>query len=352
MANILFKSEKHEASFHSPLQDMQLVNQSLEVRFDPLTGHQSVFNSALEDKAKLSFPDTDFDYLEQRAEETEQSCFLCPPDWRKNTPRYPEVFLSSGRLEKGQATLFPNLFPVAAYHGMIRLGDKHLRKLNDLPAWLLDDGFSAALDFVRRCHEYDPKMRFATINANYQLPAGASLIHPHFQVLNSPEPSTHHQLLLQKCAEYQTQNTSNYWQDLVEEEKAIGRRWIGQINESQWITAFSPMGFNEIQIVWPERQSFLDWSDKDVQDLALGLNHILGVWHDMNLSSFNFSCFSAPLGRDSPHFCCVMRIVNRQNVFPHHRTDDYFLQKLMRNELILNRPEKLAQWMRKDFPES
>ncbi|MFW6178830.1 MAG: hypothetical protein ACOC43_10775, partial [Desulfohalobiaceae bacterium] len=60
--------------------------------------------------------------------------------------------------------------------------------------------------------------------------------------------------------------------------------------------------------------------------------------------------FSAPLGQDSPHFCCMMRLVNRQNVHAHHRTDDYFFQKLLQNELILNRPEDLAQWMQKGFP--
>lgn len=350
MTKILFKTEKQESVLHNPFQDMQLSRQSLEVRTDPLTNHQSVFNSALEDKAKISFPDTDFHYLEQRAKQTQEHCFLCPADWHKYTPRYPEQFLPTGRLEKGQAALFPNLFPLAAFHSMLRLGDKHLRKLNQFPTELLADGFALALDFVRKCHAYDPDMRFATMNANYQFPAGASLMHPHFQIMTSPSPSTHHQLLLKKSADYQTRNNSNYWQDLLQEEKDLSQRWIGQINQSHWISAFSPIGHNEIQIIWPERQNFLQWSDQDVQDLALGLSHIFGLWHDMRLSTFNFTCFSAPLDQDSPHFCCLMRIVNRQNVIPHHRTDDYFFQKLMQNELILNRPEVLAQWIQKNFP--
>jgi galactose-1-phosphate uridylyltransferase len=352
MTRIEFRTKPQEAAFHSPLHDMELVRQALELRFDPLTGRQSIYNSALADKAAAAFPETDFDYLQHRAEATRERCFLCSQDWKKHTPTYPEALIPTGILERGQAALFPNLFPVAPFHSLIRVGDKHLRTLDDFPIDLLADAFSVALEFVLACHAYDPGMRYATMNANYQLPAGASLMHPHFQILGSSEASTHHAQLLEKSAEYRARNGGSYWLDLVEEEKDRGERWIGQINQSCWMTSFAPMGQNEVLAVWPWRQSFLDWSEQDVWDLAAGLSHVLRVWHQMRLSSFNFSCFSAPLGEDSPHFCSVLRMVTRQNVIPDHRTDDYFLQKLMRNELILNRPEKLAQWMRKDFPES
>ncbi len=350
MSKIEFKVSEQYSSFHNPFQDMELVTQKLEVRTDPLTGHQSVLNPDLEGKAQILFPDTDFEYLEQRGDATLQNCFLCPADWKKNTPSYPEDFLPSGGLEYGQATLFPNLFPIGAYHSVIRLGDQHLRKLNDFPVQLLTDGFTVARDFVRKCHDYDPEMRYATINANYLFPAGASLVHPHFQIISSPTPCTHLEQLLDKSVGYHDRNHSCYFQDLAAEEKRLGQRWIGEINNTCWITAFAPMGYNEIQVIWPEKESFLQWTDQDVRDLALGLNHILSVWYGMNLSTFNFSCFSAPLDQDSPHFRCVMRIVNRQNVMPHHRTDDYFFQKLMQNELILNRPEELASRMRQGFP--
>ncbi len=349
MSGIRFKIEHQQSVFHSPLKNMELTFQELEVRTDPLTGQISVLNSGLAGKSQILFPDTDYDYLLQRGEETRQTCFLCPPDWRKNTPAYPEEFLPEGRLEYGQAALFPNLFPIGAYHSVIRLGDKHLRMLNDFPVQLLTDGFKVALEFVRKCQAYDPSMIYATINANYLFPAGASLIHPHFQVISSPTLSTHHQLLLQKSFEYRDKYSSSYWDDLVQKEMN-SERFIGRISSSCWLAAFAPMGFNEIQVIWPERQSFLHLTDEDVHDLALGLGHLLDVWHEMKLSTFNFSCFSAPLGRDTPHFCCVMRIVNRQNVIPHHRTDDYFFQKLMRNELILNRPEELARRVRTEFP--
>ncbi len=353
MTKINFAVDHQQSVFHNPFQNNELVTLPLEVRTDPLTGHQSVFNTALEGKAQILFPDTDYDYMAQRAEETVSTCFLCPEDWRSKTPAYPKEFIPEGILEHGQAALFPNLFPVAAYHTVIRLGDRHFRKLDELNPDLLADGFTVALDFVRRSFEYDPTMRYPTLNINYMLPAGASLMHPHMQILNSPTPSSHHQLLLDQSRRYKKKNNTSYWTDLVNEEKASNQRYIGQTGEAHWLTAFSPTGYNEVQAIWPQKQNFLQFTEKDIRDLSRGLSHILKVMHSMKLSSFNFACFCAPLNEpasDEPEFACFLRLVNRQNVLPHHRTDDYFFQKLLKNELILNPPEKLAEWMKENFP--
>ena len=353
MTTINFDANMQQSVFHNPFQNNELLTQTLEVRTDPLTGHQSIFNTGLEGKAQILFPETDYDYMAQRAEETVSTCFLCPADWRKNTPTYPKDFLPEGILEYGQAALFPNLFPVAAYHSVIRLGDRHFRKLDELTPDLLKDGFTVAIDYIRKIFEYDQTMCYPTLNINFMLPAGASLMHPHMQILNSPTPSSHHQLLLEKSRAYMEKNQSSYWTDLVNDEKSLDQRYIGQTGNAHWITAFAPTGFNEIQAVWPQKQNFLQFDEKDITDLTEGLSHILKTWHSMKLSSFNFACFCAPLNepvQDIPELACFMRIVNRQNVIPHHRTDDYFLQKLLKNELILNPPEKLSQWMKKDFP--
>jgi hypothetical protein len=41
--------------------------------------------------------------------------------------------------------------------------------------------------------------------------------------------------------------------------------------------------------------------------------------------------------------------VNRQNFYPNYRNDDYFLQKLLGTDLILNLPEDLAREAKKLF---
>ena len=69
----------------------------------------------------------------------------------------------------------------------------------------------------------------------------------------------------------------------------------------------------------------------------------------MGVSTFNFTLYSGPLGAHDEAFRCFLRVISRQNVYENYRTDDYFLQKLLRNELILTPPETLAASLRDAF---
>jgi galactose-1-phosphate uridylyltransferase len=349
MGQIAFIQRHQQAPFHNPLKGGDLDIQNIQVRLDPLTGHQSIFNGALEDKVSILFPETDRSYVAQRAEETQRTCFLCEGRWRETTPRYPVNLLPEGRLVRGETVLFPNLFPLAACHAVVMVGNRHYRDLDDFPPALLYDALSASVDFIARCHASNPEMAYFTLNANYLPPAGASVVHPHLQVLGSPHPGTHHQLLLDASRHYHAQNGTCYWQDLTETEWNEGVRNIAIIGNSHWLAAFSPLGVNEVNAVWTERENFLQWTEDDIRDMAEGLSGILRAYQDLGCSTFNFSCFSGPLGTSIPEFRCMLRLINRQNLMPHHRTDDYYFQKLLRNEIIVRRPEALAEQFRRYF---
>lgn len=349
MPKIVFNSWKHVVEFHSPLKNGELDSQTIEVRQDPLTGHQSVLNEALRDKVSFSFPDTDFEYLRQRMADTVGGCFLCGGKWRAISPRYPERLLPGGRLQKGEAALFPNLFPLAAYHAVVMVGEKHGRTLDEFSPSLLFDALSVSLEFIGRCFESDPGTPWFSINANFMPPAGSSIMHPHFQILGSPLPSSHHRVLFENSLAYQRDKGSCYWTDLIETEKESGQRWISDLGPSSWFTAFSPIGSNEVNGVWPNRSNFLEWDKDDIQAMAEGLSHTLLAFHELKFSSFNFACFSGPLGKASPEFRCLLRLVNRQNMHLHYRTDDFYLQKLHKDEIIVYPPEYLASLIGKKF---
>ena len=82
------------------------------------------------------------------------------------------------------------------------------------------------------------------------------------------------------------------------------------------------------------------------EGLAQGLSCVLRGYDSMGVSTFNFAVYSGPLGEQDDSLRCYIRIISRQNVYENYRTDDYFLQKLLRNELILTPPEILATTMR------
>ena len=335
------------STIHNPMLGGKLDTQQIEIRRDPLTGHQSAFNARLEDKVAMFYGATDAALVEKLAAESEPKCFLCAERWKTSTPTYPEELVPGGRIQVGEAVLFPNLFPVAQVHAVIRVGGRHLLPLSQFGSALVKDAFAAAMQFVRRLHQAEPTARWATLNANYLHPAGASIAHPHFQVVGGNLPCTWLERAVEKSLAWAREKRSCYWTDLVDAERQSGERFIGATGPAQWLTTFSPEGANEVLAVLPQRSSFLELDDADLAGLADGLSRVLAGYQAMGISTFNFALYSGELGGKGDAFRCCLRLVSRQNVYANYRADDYFLQKLLGNELILTRPEGLATHLRK-----
>lgn len=330
------------APFINPLKNWQLDEQPLEFRRDPLLGHVSVFSPAIQGKRDILFPAPDPSFVQSVADATRPSCFLCDGKWEKMTPKYPDELIPGGRLRKGEVVLFPNLFPTSSYHAVIMLGNSHYRTLDDFPEDLLGDAFDVSLEFIRTVFEKNRQMVYATVNANYLPPAGSSVFHPHVQILMAPVPSTHHEKVLRASRRYYEEHGSSYWRDLVDTEYRKGDRYVMNIGSSHWIMAFSPVGTNEVLGIFPDKGNIVKWDQDDVMALAKGASLVLKFYHQQGFSTFNFSLFSAPLGDDSICYAAFVRFVCRQNFVPNYRTDDYYLQKLMENEIIASTPEELA----------
>lgn len=346
---IRFERRLQKSVLHNPMMEYRLDVQEIEIRRDPLTGRQSVFNPRLEDKAALFFGPSDYELIERLARESEARCFLCGDRWKRMTPAYPEEMIPGGRVEEGEAVLFPNLFPVSQVHAVIRVGSKHYIPLDEFSPRIIREAFLASRRFVERLSRADASARYLTLSGNYLGPAGASIPHPHFQLLGSDIPFTHLDELLTLGREYQKTHGACYWTDLVETERDLGFRFISQTGAVSWIASFSPQGTNEVLGVLPGRRDLLEMVEDDYADLSEGLSAVLRGYGALGISTFNFSLYSGPLGARDDSFRCFLRIISRQNLYENYRTDDYFLQKLLRNELILTRPESLASILRTSF---
>lgn len=346
---IRFEKHFQKSTFHNPMMGNKLDTQEIEIRSDPLTGHRSIFNPRLEDKVAVFFGPSDLALIERLARESEPRCFLCGDRWKMMTPTYPEDLIPGGRVQKGEAVLFPNLFPVYQVHAVIRVGGRHYLPLNEFSVPMVLEAFLASGEFARTLFKADPTFRFVTLNGNYLGPAGASIPHPHFQVVGGDIPFNSLESLLARSSEYLNRWSSCYWTDLVDKEKELGSRTIGRTGSTDWITTFSPQGTNEVLGILTGKRDFLEMDEQDLRGLAEGFSAVLRGYHSLGISTFNFSLFSGPLGAKDGAFRCQMRIISRQNVYENYRTDDYFLQKLLRNELILNTPESLASRLREAF---
>lgn len=348
MGKIAFEKFVSTFTILNPFNGFAPEEHSVEVRKDPLLGDTSVYNPYLRDKANAFFGKNDNDLIKKLAEETAGSCIFCGENARQRTARYPDHLLPGGRLEKGEAVLFANLFSLAPHHPVIVLSKAHFLRPSEITPQLLADGFHAARLFLNDRYQQDVTLAFATVNCNYLLPAGASLVHPHMQMLVTPMPYSYHARLLHGSTEYLMRSGTYYYADLLDEEARSGERYIAKHGAWHWLTAFSPLGANEIMAIHEAEGDLGRVTVRDLRELAEGISRVLGLIESLGHLSFNFTLYSAR-GSETIGFRCIFKIVTRQNLYPNYRNDDYFLQKLLQSELIFTLPEDLAKEARKVF---
>ena len=248
MGTIDFERAESRLVVRNPLRGFAAEEQRLEVRRDPLLGGTSVLNPFLASKAGF-FGTNDREFIARLVEQSAASCVFCGEALARKTAMYPEDLVPGGRLARGEATLLPNLFALAAYHPLVVLSRAHFLELEGFTPALLADGLGLAREFLRHAFHRDRTVPYAFVGANYLLPAGASIVHPHLQMLVSPVPYGRHERLLDACRAHDERHGGSLLQDLADEEERLGARSIGRRGGWRWSAAFAPQGCNEILAV-------------------------------------------------------------------------------------------------------
>ncbi len=349
MGKIIFEKVLSTLTILNPFSDFSPEDHRVEVRKDPLLGDTSVYNPYLKDKAKAFFGQNDPDLIQRLVDESAGNCIFCGENVVSKTACYPSDLMEEGRIRKGKAVLFSNLFSLGAYHPVIALCGSHFLKLSEFTPGVLSDGFETAQEFLRRVSCRDPSAVFTAICSNYLLPAGASMVHPHLQMLVTPVAYSYHGRMLAAGRRYFEENGSSYYDDLIAEEKRTDERYIVQHDNWHWMAAFSPMGSNEFIAIHDKEADFGGLPATDLHDLAYGISRVLLLYEQMGYLSFNYSLYAVQQGGREEGQRCVFKIISRQNLYPNYRNDDYFLQKMLQTELIFNLPEELAAQLKKIY---
>ncbi len=349
MSKIQFKSSELPLTILEPSKEFAEGLHTVIVREDPLLGDTSVYNPFLRDKAKLFFGENDPDLLRKLIEDSRRACFFCGKGVTMNTPKYPPELVPEGRIQSGEAILFPNLFSIAKYHAITSLSIAHFLAPSEFTPGVLTDGLSANQEFLKAVYRYDQSVAFAIVCANYLFPAGASLVHPHMQTLVSPVAYSFHNRLQSACKAYYQKEGSAYHTDLVAAEKEAGIRYIAQMGRWHWIAAFSPMGSNEVMAVHEQESDFAQLPMEDVRDLSCGISKVLDFYGRLGHLSYNYALYSSKKQAEKEGMRCIIKIISRQNLYANYRNDDYFLQKLLQSELIISLPEELTLKMKEFF---
>lgn len=274
-----------------------------------------------------------------------KNCSFCPENIDRATPKFPPEISKKGRIKLGEATVFPNLFPFAKYHGMATITEKHYQDIADFTEVQIEDTISASIDYFKRIDTLGAK--YFSLSWNHLPPSGASIVHPHVQLIGDEVPTYMTDTCLKASKEYHKENSENYWLRLVKEEERLGERFVGRTGRVAWISSFAPLGNNEISMVFEGGSSILDLTRKDVSDVSKGIRRILKGYSSMGKKSFNFTMYSGLKNMDD--FCLNAKIITRPNIQKYYTTDGGFMEILHKERIVETLPEFLASEFKKFF---
>ncbi|MEZ5582122.1 MAG: hypothetical protein R3F37_04450 [Candidatus Competibacteraceae bacterium] len=341
--SIEFRKDIKRGRQYDPRQQFALSTIESEVRYDPLTGNSGrlchfVFNTV---------PPADLHGL---IAPTAAQCPFCPDKVVSVTPRFPEDLIPEGRLQRGEATLFPNLFPYDDISAVAALSARHFYPMDDMPVKIIEEGLLLARDFFRRLETQvaTSEPAYGIVTWNYMPPSGASQVHPHLQVIYTTTPGNGMRRELAAEQAYREQHARTYLEDLLAIEQTTGERWIGASGDIQWLVPFVPTGLlGDCVAVFPGRATLTAVTDTEISDFAQGLRRVLHYFAGRGLWSFNMTFFPDRSGADAATHWLSARLVPRFYLNPQlHVSDVAYLQLLMDERMSMVYPEQTAAGLR------
>jgi galactose-1-phosphate uridylyltransferase len=336
MGKIEFQVYKQMFRFYDPTQNFEPVERFIEIRKDPLTERTShIINIGFQAER----PD-----VEQVVRQARSGFNPFAVGIRERaTPRFLEEDVPEGRLAVGEAVVIPNLFPRDRVSAVTILSEADYIPITGFTQELLDDAFSADIIYLKRTRDKDPELKHFSINWNYMHLAGASLIHPHHQLIASPIPTNY----LREVGRGLNKYEGDYFGDLVATEEERDERWVGRLGSIAWITGYAPLGHLDVVGVFEGRRSLFDLTQDDLESLSQGLLRIFRFLDSENFISFNFALYELKGAENytvhcrlSPRFFLSNSLTNSEM--------NYF-EVLHNDPLAYFSPEVYAQRVRSRF---
>ena len=346
--SLVFRKEVRKARLLNPLRGFELEEQTLERRYDPLTGLSTfVVRGRLRYIEK--YFNTDKQLLERLAEATRPNCPFCPERIEHATPKFPKEVISDGRIRIGKCVAFPSLHAHSDFNAVVVLGPKHLAYPRELGADTLAEGLEASLEALKAAYRANPELAYGVIIMNYLPPAGSSMIHPHMQALASNTPFNHQRLLLVKSYKYYARASRNYWVQLIEHEKSAQERFICEGDYLAWIAPFAPLRFFEVWGIFKEPLTPAELRPQHLAELVDGLSKILAYYEDRGILCVNFALILPRFGVPQEHFNPQVRVCARFGLMQPFLSDFWALAALLHESEVVEPPEDYALELRKYF---
>jgi UDPglucose--hexose-1-phosphate uridylyltransferase len=343
-----FRREIQTAELLNPAKGYGRESKQIEYRYDPLTGAQCRINQSRSRRVRQAQGEA----VEVAAlvEGTQRGCFFCPDSIEGSTSKFPAELCPEGRIRRGECVLFPNLYPFAEHHAVATLTRQHYLEIDEFDTGMLRDNIAASQEYIARVYQRDKGARYHVWMWNYLPPSGASIIHPHVQVIVDRSPMPGLDLVLAKSEEYDRNRGRNYWLELIQVERDSGERFIVEDDTLAIVASFAPRGNREVQFIFKGASHLCDLNEAQTLDFADAIVMVLRCYKAQEgVNSFNLITCAAPLGDRMEHFRMSARIFSRPAFQPLYTNDTGPIERLYGTSVIETLPEDVAREMRDAF---
>jgi len=341
-ANIEFRATKKRSQIHDPRKGFELCEIESEVREDPLTGETARI-------CHFALPARQLPELAWLAESTRAGCPFCPERVEAITPRYPDAFVAGGRLRRGEAVLFPNLFPYDDVSAIVAMSREHFVPMHALPPDMIADSLKLARDFIRdAARSVKGREVFGIVTWNYMPPSGASQVHPHMQVIVTDTPGNALRRELAAESRFLERRGVAYPRALLEAERSAGQRLILEEDGIAWWAPYCPVGMlGDAQAVFAGRATLGACSDAELEAFARTLARMAAAYARLGQWSFNLTLLPEAEGGACGRHWLTARLLPRFYLHPHlHNSDVAYLQLLLGEKFGMLTPEAHAAALR------
>jgi UDPglucose--hexose-1-phosphate uridylyltransferase len=146
----------------------------------------------------------------------------------------------------------------------------------------------------------DPNVGYVQIFHNHGRDAGASIIHPHYQLLATPFTPPHLHAEMLGCYHYYQTYRSCIYCDIITEERKVKDRVVYESDHFVVISAYASRSPFETWIL-PKKHyaNFTDMSEEELKHLAFVLKVTLGqLYTKLSDPPLNFYIHTMPVARD------------------------------------------------------
>jgi UDPglucose--hexose-1-phosphate uridylyltransferase len=275
-----------------------------EVRTDPTTGDEVIISTE-----RVARPH----HLRAAASEesTGVECPFCPGAEHLTPAALAEV----RRDGRWVVRAFPNRYPALGIEGDLeRRAHGPYERVSGIgahevivecrehaqPSWAVEQASGETLFLARsRLRDLARDARFRQLMwfRNVGSGAGASLAHPHSQIVATPVIPSLHRRMVDRCRRHFEATERELFDDLLDYDHESGVRWLAADHGVVALCPWAPRTAFEVWIVPRTRAaSFLDANDETVAAVARLMNRVLAAMSEaLESPPYNVSLFTAPL---------------------------------------------------------